>query len=289
MGADKVPKLARSGDRGAHWTVSDLSAALGPGMPRIIAVDPDDADTVLLRFASATGGESLAVTRDGGATATKSLTIPFYFTSFARMPDGALVVSGVVAVAPALTPALFVSHDRGASFKQNDAVPGVLALGQRGGILYAAADNFSDGFALGASSDEGATWQPVVRFDQIGSITACLRGDPQCQASCEALAGKGIGSPGMIWEEAVCTASGTSGTSGGGGSAGTGSAGSGGGGSAGGGVAPRPSGDHCAVARDRSAPGAGALALAAGWLTIMVVRRSPRRSRRRAEPRCPRA
>ncbi len=280
MGADKAPKLARSGDGGAHWTVSDLSADLGPGMPRIIAVDPDDADTVLLRFASTTGGESLAVTRDGGATATKSVTIPFYFTSFARMPDGGLVASGVVAVTPTLTPALFVSHDRGASFKQNGAVLSVLALGQRAGILYAAADNFRDGFALGASSDEGATWQPVVRFDQIGSITACLRGDPQCRASCEALAGKGVGSPGMIWEEAVCTTSGAAGASGGGGSAGAATAGSGGGSGAGG-VAPRPSGDHCAVARDRSAPGAGALALAAGMLTIAVARRPLRRARPR--------
>ena len=50
------PKLARTGDGGGHWTVNDLSADLGVGLLRIIAVDPDDADTVLLRWSSRTAG-----------------------------------------------------------------------------------------------------------------------------------------------------------------------------------------------------------------------------------------
>ena len=106
------------------------------------------------------------MTRDGGATAAKTLSIPNYFTSFARMPDGALAVSAVVAVSPAQKSALFVSHDGGASFQRNDAVPNLFALAAAGGVLYAATDNFGDGYALGASSDEGASWPPVVRFDQ---------------------------------------------------------------------------------------------------------------------------
>ena len=140
------------------------------------------------------------MTRDGGATATKPLSIPNTFTSFARMPDGALIVSGMAFLGQGLgtVPALCVSHDDGATFQENHAVPDVLALAQRDGILYAAADNFADGFALGASSDEGATWQPVVRFDQIRSIMACLRTNAQCQASCEALAGKGLG---VAWDD----------------------------------------------------------------------------------------
>jgi hypothetical protein len=91
------------------------------------------------------------------------------------------------------------------TFQENAAVPTVLALGHRDGRLYAATDNFSDGYALGVSSDEGATFGPVVRFDQIGSVMPCLRANAQCQASCRALAGTGFGSPGKIWEESVCT------------------------------------------------------------------------------------
>jgi hypothetical protein len=218
---DGSPKLARTADGGAQWTVHDLSVALGHGFVRIIAVDPEDPNTVLLRWLGATGGEAIAITRDGGTTATKPLSIPTSFTSFARMPNGTLVVGGTAFVNQRTVAALFVSRDGGASFQQNDAVPGVLALAQRDGILYAAADNFVDGYALGASSDEGATWQPVVRFDQIGAIMPCLESDPQCQETCLALAGKGFGSPGVIWDESVCAA-GDAGVPGSAGSTGTG-------------------------------------------------------------------
>jgi hypothetical protein len=212
---ERSPKLARTADGGAQWDVRDLSTGLGSGFVRIIAVDPVDPNNVLLRWLGATGGEAIGVTRDGGATVTKPLSIATTFNSFARMPNGALVVSGTAFVNQRTIAALFVSRDGGGSFEENISVPGVLALAQRGGILYAATDNFVDGYALGASSDEGATWQPVVRFDQIGSIMPCLRTNPQCQSTCLALAGVGFGSPGTIWSEAVCTgAAGTAGTGG---------------------------------------------------------------------------
>jgi hypothetical protein len=205
MGVNTIPRLARTSDGGATWTVHELSGALGPGLPRIIAVDPDDPDTVLMRFAVATGGEAIAVTRDGGASATVRLSVTNYFTSFARLADGAVVLSAVLSTSPVLKSGLFVSHDGAMTFQENAAVPTVLALGHRDGRLYAATDNFSDGYALGVSSDEGATFGPVVRFDQIGSVMPCLRANAQCQASCRALAGTGFGSPGKIWEESVCT------------------------------------------------------------------------------------
>ena len=277
---DRTPKLARSDDGGAQWTVNDLSAGLGPGFVSIVSVDPDDANTVLLRWSGADGSDAIGVTRDGGATVAKTLSIPNYFTSFARMPDGALVVSGIVSVSPALRPALFVSHDGGASFQENDAVPGVLALAQRGGILYAAADNFQDGYALGASSDEGTTWQPVVRFDQIRSILACLQTNAQCQASCEALAGKGLGSSGKIWDEAVCT--GNPATAGTGGSSGTGAAGSGGAGAGNGGAAGGAPGCGCALVAGRSHADVEAAVLGVALLVIGLLRTQARAARPRA-------
>jgi hypothetical protein len=274
MSTDQSPKLVRTADGGAHWVVSDLSADLGPGSLRIIAVDPADANTVLLRWSSAVdGSEAIAVTRDGGATATKPLAIPNYFTSFARMPDGTLILSAMAAVSPANVPTLYLSRDGGASFEENAAVPGVLALAERDGILYAATDNVADGYALGASSDQGVTWQPMVRFDQIASISACLRTNTQCQASCEALAGKGLGSPGTIWDEAVCT--GIPAGSGSGGSAGA-AGGSGGGGAAGatgGGHGASGGGGGCAVAPGRPGAGLGIAALLAALLPFSQRRR----------------
>ena len=275
---DHSPKLARTSDGGASWIVNDLSADLGPGVLRIIAVDPADANTVLLRWSSADGSEAIGVTRDGGATATKPLSIPSTFSSFARMPDGTLVLSGMAFVAQALVPALFVSHDGGSTFEENDAVPTVLALAQRDGILYASADNFVDGYALGASSDEGATWQPVVRFDQVASIMACLRTNAQCQATCEALAGNGVGSSGMIWDEAVCT--GIPATTGAGGSAGAGAAGTTGGGGSGaagsGGGGHGSSGGGCAVAPGRPGSDPGTAALTAALIATTLLRRRKR-------------
>ena len=272
---DQHPKLARTGDAGANWTVNDLSPDLGVGLARIIEVAPDDADTVLLRWSSAAGGEAIAVTHDGGLTTSTPLSIPHYFTSFTRMSDGTLVMSAVVAVSPAVKAGLFVSRDGALSFQENDAVPGVVALAQRGGVLYAATDNFSDGYALGASSDLGATWQPVVRFDQVGSIMACLQTNPQCQASCEALAGNGLGSPGQIWPEAVCTAGAAPGGAAGAGGAGTGGAtGAGGGAGSTGGDGHGSSGDSCAVAPRPTCPSPAWAILVAASIVIALRRRT---------------
>jgi hypothetical protein len=273
MDPSQHPKLARTGDAGGHWTLTDLSADLGLGLLRIIAVDPGDPDTVLLRWSSLDGGEAVAVTHDGGLTASKPLSIPHYFTSFARMPDGALVMSAVVAVSPAVKAGLFVSRDGALTFQENDAVPGVLALAQRDGVLYAAADNFADGYALGASNDQGTTWQPVVRFDQIGSIVRCLQTNPQCQASCEALAGKGLGSSGQIWDEAVCTAGAAPGGSGGTGPAtGAGGAGADGAAATSGGGRHDSSGGGCALVRGPYCPSPAQTLLVAALLVLALWR-----------------
>jgi hypothetical protein len=278
------PKLARTSDGGVTWTVNDLAADLGAGLVRIIAVDPDDADTVLLRWSSLADGEALAVTHDGGATTSTPLSIPHYFTSFARLPDGTLVLSAAVAVSPAVQAGLFVSHDGAATFEENDAVPGVVALAQRDGLLYAATDNFADGYALGASSDGGFTWQRVVRFDQIGSIMACLQTNPQCQASCEALAGNGLGSSGQIWDQAVCTAGASpSGAGGAGGAAAGGASGSSPDGAAAntGGGGHGPSGGGCVLAPGPLSPWpSGASAVAVG-IAVAFGRRKPRQRRNR--------
>jgi hypothetical protein len=277
------PKLARTADGGVSWTVNDLSADLGTGQMRIIAVDPDDPDTVLLRWSSPTAGEALAVTHDGGATASAPLAIPHYFTSFARLPDGTLVLSAVVAVSPATKAGLFVSRDGGATFAENDAVPGVLALAQRNGVLYAATDNYGDGYALGASSDVGVTWQPVVRFDQIGSIMACLQTNAQCQASCESLAGNGLGSSGQIWDQSVCTAGAAPGDAGGAGGAVGGASGSGldGGAGSSGGNGHAPSSGGCTLAP--GAPSAWPLRISAVAIAFALWRRR-KPHRRRSRP-----
>ena len=126
--------------------------------------------------------------------------------------------------------------------------PDIRALAQRAGVVYAATDNFGDGYALATSSDEGETWQPLMAYDDVQAINPCLR--EQCRTLCET---EPLAS---IWPAAVCSASGAGGSTGAGG---TGAAGgsSGAGGSAGsaGGRPPKSSGGGgCAIAPTGARP-----------------------------------
>ena len=198
-----VPKLARSGDGGATWMVTDLSPMIGLGIVRIVAIDPQDPDTVLLRVIGP-DGQSIALTHDGGATVTATLSVTGELTSYVQLPGGTRLVGALVD--SSTTGALYRSRDGGATFESIAGPPHIRALSQRGGTVYAATDNFGDGYALAVSNDEGATWHAAMAYDQIRAILGCVRSDPQCQARCQALAGQGAMSPGMIWESAVCSA-----------------------------------------------------------------------------------
>ena len=277
---DGSPQLARSSDGGAHFTVNDLSAALGPGLLRIIAVDPQDANRVLLRFLGA-NDQSIVLTVDGGVSATKPVTVNGNFNAYTRLPSGTILVAGVVQYST--VPGLFRSRDGGASFEMIPNPPGIRALSQRGALVYAAADNFGDGYAIGTSTDEGTTWQALMTYADVTAINPCLKAT--CQDVCAAEVGL------SLWTADVCAAdppgsTGTAGTGGGGtggGSAGTGgttgSAGRGGttgaGGSATGGTGGSSTLSHhsgCEVAQPRAiGPGALALLLLLG----LAVRRRP--------------
>jgi hypothetical protein len=260
---------------------------------------------VLLRLLRIqTTDQGFAVTHDGGATATTTLTITGgNFTSFVRLPDGTMLLSAMVD--SNTVPALYRSRDAGATFAQLPS-PAIRALSQRDGIAYAATDNFNVGFALGSSSDQGTTWQPVMAYQQIQAVVSCLRGNAQCQASCDMLAGNNGGT--MIWDASVCTANpppspgtggstgtgtGTAGSSGGGGTGMAGAAGASGAGGAGGTHQPKSSGG-CAVAAEYpadsrdSALGLGiSVLLGLAAVAIFGVRRPPWYGRARSRSASP--
>ena len=201
ISATAAPMLARSTDGGAHFTVNDLSADLGPGWLRIIAVDPEDPARVLLRFLDLNDGESLALTTDGGVRASKPVTVSGGFTSFVRLPSGTMLVGATTVNGSTVGPALFRSRDRGASFAQLPGAPSIRALSQRDGIAYAAADNFDDGFALGTSADEGETWQALLQYNQVDGILPCVAS--RCRAACQTEVDIGL------WPQDVCGAAAT--------------------------------------------------------------------------------
>jgi hypothetical protein len=268
-----APLLARSTDGGAHFDVHDLSTDLGPGLLRIIAVDAQDANRVLLLFLGA-NDQSIALTVDGGASATKPVTVNGNFNSFVRLPSGTILIGGLVEFST--VPGLFRSRDGGTSFEQVANPPAIRALWQRNGMVYAAADNFGDGYAIGTSADEGTTWHGLMAYADVKAINPCLK--TYCQDLCAMEVGL------SLWPDAVCaadppTATGTAGSGGTAGRGGTGGTGGAAGGGATGGTGGRPpsNGGGCDV-------GAAAAAEPGGlsFLLLLVLGRRRRAARSRS-------
>jgi hypothetical protein len=118
--------------------------------------------------------------------------------------------------------------------------------------VYAATDNFGDGYAIGTSADEGTTWQALMTYADVKAITPCLK--TFCQDVCNMEVSV------SLWSADVCAAdppgtTGAAGTGGGGaagmaGQGGTGTGGTGGMAGAGGSTGGKPPAKHsgCAVA-----------------------------------------
>jgi hypothetical protein len=278
--SDAHPRLARSTDGGAHFTVNDLTASLGSGQLRIIAVDPQDPQKVYLRLL-ATANEAVAITADGGVTATAPLMLDGNLTAFARLASGTLLAAGTVQ--SATVAATFRSRDGGASFQMLAGQPAVRALSERGGLVYAATNNFGDGYAIGTSADEGTTWKPLFAYADVQYVAPCLAAT--CATICENEASL------SVWPDAVCSATPDAGAGGGGGTtggsgdgaAGSGAAGagasgaagsSGTGGATGGGGAKASHSSGCSTAGETQP--LGGLILIAAALALALVRRAKR-------------
>ncbi len=196
-GTSYVPGMAQSIDNGATWTVHSLATSLATGTYgiRLVEVDPTNPQRVFLRVSSA-AGDALAVTADGGVTATSPLSFPAgAFNAYTHMASGTIIAGGVVGTSNVA----YRSTDDGATFQALPAALAFRGLSSRGTTLYAASDNVSDGWAIETSPDEGMTWQPVMRYDQIQAIQTCV--SAVCQTDCLARAGTGQ------WSSDMCAAS----------------------------------------------------------------------------------
>jgi hypothetical protein len=240
------PMLLRSADGGGSWTPTDLLAPVGSAIVRILAVDEANANLVYLRATGATG-ETLAVTRDGGTTFATPLTIANGAVSaFARLASGTVLVGALVNFAGDGGGTMGVGYrstDGAMSFGSwtLQPQPHLVGLGERvvngQSTLYLSGKNYSDGWALAVSTDEGATLTPVIRYDQVGGIKSCVQ--QICRDTCN------YEEMQAIWDPSVCAA----------GDAGARDAGP-----------PGPSassGCHCATGGAGFGPGLGASLLAA--------------------------
>src|SRR6185369_4588983 len=77
------------------------------------------------------------------------------------------------------------STDGGHTFAPWAGAPHVRALAERDGVLFAAADDLQDPFAVGRSDDGGAHWTSLLRFRDITGPRACGQLPARCAQAWE--------------------------------------------------------------------------------------------------------
>jgi MYXO-CTERM domain-containing protein len=252
--ADRHPHLVRSSDGGQTWMERDVQASVGSNEARILTVDPNDPDLVYLRVI-ALGMESVMVTRDAGMTFATPVTVSGgTLSAFARLASGTVLVAGLVNLTGGgMNGVAYRSTDGGKTFGPwtLDPQPHILGLAERDGVLYVAGKNYSDGWALATSHDEGVTLTPLSSYDNVRGIAPCVT--TVCASACALYASQ------AVWTNDVCTgALLDAGTQQDGGTK----------------PPPGPSGCHCAAGG-----GAGSASIALALLGVALVLRRRRRDR----------
>ena len=173
---------------------------------RILAVDPQDSDVVYLRVIGA-AGDAVAVARNGGGTVAVPVTFARgQLSAFARLSSGTVLVGALIATDAGGTDGTAVrSTDGGASFQPWTTLPApthLVGLAERvengRARLYLSGKNYSDGWALAVSDDEGQTLTKLLTYDQVKGVKACVR--QICQDTCNFENMQGI------WDLSVCAA-----------------------------------------------------------------------------------
>ena len=134
--------------------------------PYIGGVDPSDADRVYVRIAGASSGR-LLVSKNAGATFDPIFSGP-PLLGFALSSDGSKVFVGSQ---NGLSEASSV--DLAFATKSNIVVQ---CLATSGSTLYACSADDPSGFIVGASTDDGATFTPLLHLSSLRGPLSCPQG-----------------------------------------------------------------------------------------------------------------
>jgi photosystem II stability/assembly factor-like uncharacterized protein len=184
------PGLWASRDGGRSVTAQAPAVTL-PGPLAVLAVAPDDAETVYFKVTEPEGDE-LWQSTDGGKTLVRLLKLADFelLVGLAFGPagpggqtDAALYVAGRAPIVVDGVPPgrLYVSRDGGGSWQppvhSPRGGPSYRCLEFSGGKLFACAggEAAGDAFLVGVSEDEGRSWAPVVRLADVNGPRACVR------------------------------------------------------------------------------------------------------------------
>jgi len=173
--------LARTDDYGVSWNSAAIPIPTGT-QPLIMAIDPDNADTVYLRVVAALT-DSVWITSNAGQSYENPLNITGQFSSFLRGSDGTLYVGELAGRLHVRPP--------GATEFTTRASAHFRCLGQRpaSSRVFACGDMSLDGFSVGYSDDNGQTFHPMMSFvDLLGPLT-CEPVASNCAAHWERIQG----------------------------------------------------------------------------------------------------
>ncbi len=159
--------LYASSDGGEHLEPTEIALDEGERIPYVLGVDPEDADRVFVRISRGEMDERperLLASDDGGRTFATALEVD-EVSAFEIDADAVWVGSAAGGLFRA---------DASLAFTQLSSTS-VTCLRSAGDTLWVCADPTLEGFALGRSSDGGATIDPVLRMQDVTQLTACPR------------------------------------------------------------------------------------------------------------------
>lgn len=167
VGKAYAPVVERSDDRGKTWTRTYFDATYAKDTPFLAAIDPVNPERVYLRMNS-DPSDRLLVSNDGAATWTEVYSGMADLLGFALSPDGSRIAVGGPSDGVQLANATDLAFQQTSSLTTR-----CLTWSAQG--LYACANQFTDGFTLGLSQDEGKTFTGLYNLADICPLK-CLDG-----------------------------------------------------------------------------------------------------------------
>lgn len=167
--------IERSDDRGQTWQHLEVTGSNDKSLPYLSAIDPNDPDVLYVRLDWAEA-DALIVSKDGGASWEQVFAGQGALPGFALSPDGSKVAIGGdkdgIWIAPTST----------LEFTKVSPVRAKCLL-WTSDTFFACADEFKDGFTVGVSKNEGATFEPLHHLREICPLE-CPAGTTTAE-SCE--------------------------------------------------------------------------------------------------------
>ena len=121
-------------------------------------------------------------------------------SAFLRLASGTVLVGGSLTIdGGGMNGVGFRSTDGGHTFVRWALTPQprILGLAERDGVLYLAGKNYSDGWALATSRDEGVTVTPLSSYADVRGVMPCAMS--VCGDQCRLVASQ------AVWTNDVCT------------------------------------------------------------------------------------